>query len=176
MLNRPIETEEAIAANLHQSAKEHLKAFVQRLERLEEDKAAIAEDIKGVYAEAKSNGFDVKALRKIIAIRKKAEHERMEEEAILATYMASLGMLSDLPLGQAATKGMIGHNSGASQEAQEAGEARPHPQIAADLERARERGREAAEDNRPAMDNPYLHADPRHAAWEEGFMGDRRAA
>lgn len=85
--------EETAAANLHQSAKEHLRAFVERLERLNEEKASLSSDIKEVYAEAKSNGFCTKTLRKIVNIRKKAEHERLEEEAMLATYMAALDVL-----------------------------------------------------------------------------------
>lgn len=97
-------SEETAAANLHQSAKDHLRAFVERIERLEEEKASLASDIKEVYAEAKSNGFDTKALRKIVSMRKKEEHQRLEEEAILATYMAALGMLADTPLGEAALR------------------------------------------------------------------------
>jgi uncharacterized protein (UPF0335 family) len=88
--------EESAAANLHQSAKEHLKAFVERIERLEEEKAALAEDIREVFAEAKSSGFDVKALRKIIRLRKQDDRQRMEEEAMLATYMQALGMVPAL--------------------------------------------------------------------------------
>ena len=74
-------------------AKDHLKAFVERVEKLEEEKKAIADDIRDVYAEAKSTGFDVKALRTIIRLRKQDENERAEEETILETYMQALGML-----------------------------------------------------------------------------------
>jgi uncharacterized protein (UPF0335 family) len=88
-----LEAEETAAANLHHGAKEHLRAFVERIERLEEEKAALSADIKEIYAEAKGNGFDTKALRKIIQLRKKEEHERLEEEAMLATYMQALGMV-----------------------------------------------------------------------------------
>lgn len=88
--------------NLQNSAANHLRAFVERIERLEEEKRSLAEDIKEVYAEAKSNGFCTKTLRKVVSLRKKEEHERLEEEAILSTYMSALGMLADLPLGQAA--------------------------------------------------------------------------
>jgi len=73
-------------------AQDQLKAFVERIERLEEEKKAIAEDIRDVYAEAKGNGFDIKALRKLIALRKKDLQERKEEEAILELYMQALGM------------------------------------------------------------------------------------
>jgi uncharacterized protein (UPF0335 family) len=74
-------------------AKDQLKAIVERIERLEEEKKAIADDIKDVYAEAKGNGYDVKALRKIIRLRKQDKDERAEEEAILETYMHALGMI-----------------------------------------------------------------------------------
>ena len=88
-----LEAEEPAAANLHHGAKEHLRAFVERIERLEEEKAATANDIKEVYAEAKSNGFDTKALRTIIRMRKQDANERAEQETILETYMQALGML-----------------------------------------------------------------------------------
>ena len=74
-------------------AKDNLKAFIERIERLEEEKKAIADDIRDVYAEAKGNGFDVKALRTIVRMRKQDKDERMEQETILQTYMVALGML-----------------------------------------------------------------------------------
>ena len=75
-------------------AKDHLKAFVERIERLEEEKKTISDDIRDVYAEAKGNGFDVKALRTIVRMRKQDADERKEHEAILETYMHALGMLN----------------------------------------------------------------------------------
>lgn len=75
-----------------EDAGSQLKAIIERVERLEEEKAGISEDIKSVYAEAKGNGFDTKVLRKIIALRKKDDAERQEEEALLETYMRSIGM------------------------------------------------------------------------------------
>ena len=74
-------------------AKDHLKAFVERIERLEEEKKAITDDVRDVYAEAKGNGFDVQALRSIIRLRKQDANERAEQETILETYMQALGML-----------------------------------------------------------------------------------
>lgn len=74
-------------------AKDQLKAFVERIEKLEEEKKAISDDIRDVYAEAKGNGFDVKALRQIIKLRKIEPTEREEQDAILETYMHALGML-----------------------------------------------------------------------------------
>jgi uncharacterized protein (UPF0335 family) len=74
-------------------AKDQLKAVVERIEHLEEEKKAISDDIRDVYAEAKGNGYDVKALRKVIRLRKQDKEERAEEEAILETYMHALGMI-----------------------------------------------------------------------------------
>jgi uncharacterized protein (UPF0335 family) len=76
-------------------AKDHLKAFVERIERLEDEKKTIADDIRDVYAEAKGTGFDVKALRTIVRLRKQDVDERREQETILETYMHALGMLID---------------------------------------------------------------------------------
>ena len=73
-------------------AADQLKAFIERIERLEEEKAGIAGDIREIFAEAKGTGFDTKAMRKIIALRKKDHSERQEEEAILELYMQALGM------------------------------------------------------------------------------------
>lgn len=83
---------------MHDTAQRHLRAYIERLERLDADKVALAEDIKGVYAEAKSTGFDVKIMRKIIRMRKKPQSEREEEDAVLATYLSALGM-AGTPLG-----------------------------------------------------------------------------
>ncbi len=90
------ETDEVVPEGMHNSAKDQLRIFVERIERLEEEKKALSDDLKEVYAEAKSTGFDTKALRKIISIRKQEDHERQEQEAILATYMQALGMISAL--------------------------------------------------------------------------------
>ena len=70
-----------------------LRAIVERIERLEEEKKEVSGQIKEVYAEAKGNGFDAKTLRKIVALRKKKPEERSEEEAMLELYMSALGML-----------------------------------------------------------------------------------
>ncbi|MGV6872806.1 DUF2312 domain-containing protein [Pseudochelatococcus sp. B33] len=73
-------------------AADELKQFIERIERLEEEKTAIAGDIKEVYAELKGRGFDAKAIRKIVQIRKKPVEERAEEDAILELYLQALGM------------------------------------------------------------------------------------
>jgi uncharacterized protein (UPF0335 family) len=72
-------------------AGERLRSFVQRIERLEEDKAGIAGDIRDVYSEAKGEGFDVKVLRKIISLRRKDPQQRREEDELLELYLAALG-------------------------------------------------------------------------------------
>ena len=74
-------------------AKDQLKSIIERIERLEEEKKATSDDIRDVYAEAKGNGFDVKALRAIVRLRKLDTDERREQEEILETYMHALGMV-----------------------------------------------------------------------------------
>lgn len=85
MADEITETSQTVAAG-------QLRALIERIERLEEDKKAIADDIKDVYAEAKGNGFDTKAIRAIVRLRKKDQAEREEEESILDLYKAALGM------------------------------------------------------------------------------------
>jgi uncharacterized protein (UPF0335 family) len=74
-------------------AKDQLKAFCERVERLEEEKKSYADDIRDVYAEAKANGFDVKALRAVIRLRKQDQQERQEHGLILDTYCNALGIV-----------------------------------------------------------------------------------
>ena len=74
-------------------AKDQLKSIIERIERLEEEKKAISDDIRDVYAESKGNGYDVKALRMIVRMRKQDPNERQEQETILDTYMQALGMI-----------------------------------------------------------------------------------
>ena len=77
----------------HKFAKDQLKAFVERIERLEEEKKTISDDIRDVYAESKAVGYDTKALRTIVRMRKQDIDERKEQETILETYMHALGMI-----------------------------------------------------------------------------------
>jgi uncharacterized protein (UPF0335 family) len=72
-------------------AADRLRSFIERVERLEEDKAAVMNDIKEVFAEAKGEGYDVKTLRQVIKIRKMEKAERQEQEAMLDLYLAALG-------------------------------------------------------------------------------------
>jgi uncharacterized protein (UPF0335 family) len=88
--------------NIGNNTAGHLESFIQRIERLEEEKKALTSDIKEVYDEAKSAGFDTKIMRKVVALRRLDEADRQEQQALMETYMKALGMLADLPLGQAA--------------------------------------------------------------------------
>lgn len=81
-----------------------ITSIVQRIERLEDEKAQIAEEIKDVYKEAKGNGFDPKIIKKVVSLRKMDQSKRLEEQALIATYMDALGMLADTPLGRAALR------------------------------------------------------------------------
>jgi uncharacterized protein (UPF0335 family) len=74
-------------------SKDQLRSVVERIERLEEEKAGIAADVRDVYTEAKGNGYDVKALRTIVRLRKQDANERAEQETILETYMHAMGMI-----------------------------------------------------------------------------------
>lgn len=86
-------------SDTHGVARDQLRAFIERIERLEEEKQTIADDIKDVYGEAKGTGFDTKILKMVIRLRKKDEQERMEEDMMLDTYLHALGMIQgdDLP-------------------------------------------------------------------------------
>ena len=75
-------------------ARDQLKSIIERIERLEEEKKALADDIKEVYAEAKGNGFDTKTLRTVVRLRKQDNTERQEQEALLDLYLQALGMLA----------------------------------------------------------------------------------
>jgi uncharacterized protein (UPF0335 family) len=83
---------------LQASAQNQLRQLVEQIERLEEEKKALAGDIRDKYLEAKGVGFDVKALRKIVSLRKKSQTERQEEESILEVYLHALGMLNAEPM------------------------------------------------------------------------------
>ena len=73
-------------------AADQLRLFIERIERLEEEKKGIADDIRDVYAESKSNGYDTKTMRKIVALRRMESHQRQEADALLETYRTALGL------------------------------------------------------------------------------------
>lgn len=80
-------------AAAHRFAKDHLRAFVERIEHVDEEIRALNDDKRDLYAEAKSNGFDVKALKRVVQLRRLDIDQRKEDEAILETYLHALGML-----------------------------------------------------------------------------------
>jgi uncharacterized protein (UPF0335 family) len=92
-----IETNEE-SSEAQSFAKSQLRALVERIERLEEDKKALADDIREVYGEAKANGFDTKALRAVVRLRSQEPSERQEFEAIVELYRDALGLGADVPL------------------------------------------------------------------------------
>jgi uncharacterized protein (UPF0335 family) len=92
---------------LQSAAQNQLRQFVEQIENLEEQKKALSDDIRDKYLEAKAVGFDVKALRQIVRLRKKSKDERQEEESILEVYMHALGMLDDGSSLNAAADAMI---------------------------------------------------------------------
>jgi uncharacterized protein (UPF0335 family) len=79
------------------STQNQLRQLIEQIERLEEDKKGLAEDVRDKFAEAKAMGFDVKVLRQVIRLRKKSKTDRDEEQAVLETYLHALGMLADEP-------------------------------------------------------------------------------
>jgi uncharacterized protein (UPF0335 family) len=83
--------------SLQASAQAQLRQFIEQLERLEEEKKALAADIRDKFAEAKAVGFDPKIMKQILRLRKQPKDDRDEEEAVLATYMHALGMLEAMP-------------------------------------------------------------------------------
>jgi uncharacterized protein (UPF0335 family) len=85
---------------LQSSAQKQLRQLIEQIERLEEEKKALAGDIRDKYLEGKGLGFDVKIMRKVISLRKKTQADRQEEEAVLAVYLHALGMLDDAPAPQ----------------------------------------------------------------------------
>lgn len=94
-------------STLQASAQNQLRQFVEQIERLEEEKKQLAADIRDKYTEAKAVGFDVKALRQIIRLRKKSNQERQEEESILEVYMHALGMLDQAPNAESLADAMM---------------------------------------------------------------------
>lgn len=81
-------------SDVHGVSRDQLRTIIERIERLEEEKAALTADIREVYAEAKGNGFDVKTLRSVVRLRKQDTSERQEQQALLETYLHALGMIA----------------------------------------------------------------------------------
>ena len=82
-------------SDVHGIARDQLRAFVERIERLDNEAKDLNDERKDVYGEAKSMGYDTKILKKVIALRRKDDQERMEEDLVLQTYLVALGMAAD---------------------------------------------------------------------------------
>lgn len=147
---------------------EQLRQYVERIERLEEEKVDISSDIKLVYAEAKGNGFDAPTIREIIKYRKLSEDQRNEKEALFDIYRAALGMLHDTPLGAAAIKRLT-NKPKPEEKLEEPDQTEPEKQVIGEkeIQEARERGIADAKAGKPVTSNPYPANDPRRAVWDE---------
>lgn len=165
----------------HNSAPaDKLLAYIERIERLEEEKKTIALEIREVKLEARSSGFDVKAIAKIVKERGETDDQRRrrkETEDLADVYRAALGMLDGTPLGDSARERLMKPEDRKQAEdfpgdlpAHESEKA-PHRSTLTveDIAAARESGRIACREERRVIDNPYTAGDPRRAAWDEGW-------
>ena len=159
------------------AADDRLRLLIERIERLEEEKKGIADDIKDVYAEAKAVGYDAKIMRQIIRLRKMTVEDRREQQALLDVYKASLGMLDGTPLGRWAIERITKKDRApqdeidATDSVDDAGDApaeqsrEPEP----DVDQARALGAAAAREGKPVTANPFPARDLRRAAWDEAW-------
>jgi uncharacterized protein (UPF0335 family) len=156
------------------NASQELLLLIERIERLEVEKKGIADDIKDVKSEAKSRGFDVATINAIIKLRKKTPEKRREEEALLDTYKAALGMLDGTPLGKWAMERLAKDDPEPEEEAGDEGAAEAPEEEAAKepeptVDDARRLGTEAAQNGKPVTANPFPARDARRAAWDEAW-------
>lgn len=159
------------------AAADELRVYIERIERLESDKTEIAQDIKDAKAEAKSRGFDVKAIEKIVKERSETEEQRRrrkETEDLTDVYRAALGMLDGTPLGDSARE-RLSKRPEAEPTPEDAGQGEEPATnqratlTAEDIASAKDAGRQACRDGKRVIDNPYTAGDPRRAAWDEGW-------
>lgn len=151
---------------------EDLRLGIERIERLEEEKRGIADDIKDVYSEYKSKGFCTKTMKRIVALRKLKPDDRRELEAMLDLYKGALGMLDGTPLGRWALEKLEKEEEppapgeGEDAPTDDAAEpAEPEPTV----EDARIAGRDAAREGKSITANPFPARDVRRAAWDEAW-------
>lgn len=155
-------------------AAEQLRLLIERIERLEEEKKAIADDIKAVFGEAKATGFCTKTMKQIIKLRAMDEGARREAEAMLDLYKGALGMLDGTPLGSWAQKKAAPEQEASDPEAEpedSAGDETPAEPAPPPLtvDDARRLGAEASAAGKPVTANPFPARDPRRAAWDEAW-------
>lgn len=150
-----------------------LPGFIERIERLEEERKALAADIASVKAEAKAAGFDPKVMKAILNERKLTASERQEHAALLELYRAALGMLDGTPLGDAARRRLTGEKPRPAEPGDGTVDPAPEPTgNGVDIDAARLAGREAAKGGAKIIDNPFIAGDPRRAAWDEGWCAE----
>lgn len=162
-------------------ASDELRLMIERIERLEEEKKGIADDIRDTYNEAKSRGFDPKTMRAIVRLRKMDVNDRREAEALLDTYKAALGMLDGTPLGRWAlerlekdddkeppAKSDDDGDDAAGDDTPEAPPSEPEP----DVDEAKAMGTAAAREGKPVTSNPFPARDLRRAAWDEAWCAE----
>jgi len=166
-------------------AADRLRSIIERVERLEEEKRSIAEDIKQVKLEARAAGFDVATINAIIKERRMDDAERREKAELLELYRAALGMLDGTPLGEAAKARLmkpVAPRPPRGEAPGEAADAPPLPDLdplprrtalptAEEVLSARAQGAAAAVAGKPVTANPHAAGDPRRAAWDEGWCG-----
>lgn len=154
-------------------AADQLRLFLERIERLNEEIAGLKADVKDVFSEAKSQGFDPKIMREILKLRAMEPDARREREALIDTYKAALGMLDGTPLGTwAIQKISKAHNpppseSGVPSEPEPEDQQPAEPELT--VEDARRMGAHAAHDGKPVTANPFPARDERRAAWDEAW-------
>ena len=164
-------------------AADELRLLIERVERLEEEKKGIADDIKDVYGEAKSRGFCTKTIKTIVALRKLDPDDRRNREAMLDLYKGALGMLDGTPLGNWAVERLKKDETarkadatmppaepvpdGPSEAAEPEDPVAPEPVMS--IDDARRLGAEAARDGKAVTANPFPARDARRAAWDEAW-------
>jgi uncharacterized protein (UPF0335 family) len=160
------------------AAVDQLRSLVDRWVNLENQKAAIAEDIGDLRGEAKSFGYDTKAMAKLVKERRESHEQkraRQETEDIADLYRGALGMLDGTPLGEDARRRWADSHSPTADEPENtdetsATEETEGPSIGPDdIQQAREAGRNAARDGISILQNPFVAGDPRRAGWDEGW-------
>lgn len=161
---------------------DRLLSLLERIERLEEERKTLADDIKEIFGEAKAAGFDPKVMRQMLKERRQSPEERREWNALCDVYRAALGMLDGTPLGEHARKRFEDRRSPPAEpphrsppdggtEAAAPDPVPPGPAAPSveDLLTAKAEGAAAAKAGRRVMDNPYPAGDARRAAWDEGW-------
>ncbi|WP_417844819.1 DUF2312 domain-containing protein [Thalassospira sp.] len=166
-------------------AADQLASYIERIERLEEEKANLMADIKAVKNEAKALGFDIKTINTLVKLRKLTDQEREEQEALLDIYKAALGMLFDTPLGEAARRRLGKPPAGGGdgdgqtdledftrpkQDPEPVGDdgAAPAEAIPDDAD-PDAMGADAAKGGKPVTSNPFLAGDKRRAIWDQAW-------